>query len=716
MNFIDELSSAKKEIKGCYWKMFGIGVLFTLIMLVSCVTVVGPFIIFGPMYLGFHRAILQLVRTRKVKVSTLFSGFKDFGVAFRAGWLCGIKIFLWSLLLFVPGIIAGIRYSMTFFILADNPNITAREAINKSKNMIEGRKYEFFQNYAFYFALPYLMNFISSKLYDFGTEEIRSGIVIFSLILSGVAWIYNIFITPLFNYILPGKFYKDTFSEEFAPNTEKSSENIIKEKKPRKPLSAKSKKIIAIVAGSVCVVLLAGGIFFGVKQARKSSLVMVKVPGRDYSISRTEVTQKLYESVMGKNPSYFCRDNEDIEDYELENLKRNTKNYPVENVSWYDAIYFCNKLSAKKGLQPVYAVDGETNVRKWDYKPHNEDEIYGEITQNIFADGYRLPTVEEWQYAAKGGKNYRYSGSDDIDKVAWYEGNSNDVTHPVAQKKPNGYGLYDMSGNVWEWCWDLYDSERRYNYDYRCFRGGCYYSNVYHLGAETGSADERSDSVGFRIVRSDLKNYKKNYKKLNMVKIPGKDYSIGKTEVTQKLYESIMGENPSEFKGKDNPVENVSFFDAIYFCNKLSMMYGFECAYALNKETDVNEWEYMPNKGDEPYYESIQFFKENNGFRLPTPEEWRYAERGGQDFKYAGSDNINEVGWCGSNSKNTTHPVATKKANGYGLYDMQGNVTEWCVESKGISLKGLNWSNEQGSVSNIGQYNTIGFRLARNVE
>ena len=713
MNFIDELSSAKKEIKGCYWKMFGIGVLFTLIMLVSCVTVVGPFIIFGPMYLGFHRAILQLVRTRKVKVSTLFSGFKDFGVAFRAGWLCGIKIFLWSLLLFVPGIIAGIRYSMTFFILADNPNITAREAINKSKNMIEGRKYEFFQNYAFYFALPYLMNFISSKLYDFGTEEIRSGIVIFSLILSGVAWIYNIFITPLFNYILPGKFYKDTFSEEFAPNTEKSSENIIKEKKPRKPLSAKSKKIIAIVAGSVCVVLLAGGIFFGVKQARKSSLVMVKVPGRDYSISRTEVTQKLYESVMGKNPSYFCRDNEDIEDYELENLKRNTKNYPVENVSWYDAIYFCNKLSAKKGLQPVYAVDGETNVRKWDYKPHNEDEIYGEITQNIFADGYRLPTVEEWQYAAKGGKNYRYSGSDDIDKVAWYEGNSNDVTHPVAQKKPNGYGLYDMSGNVWEWCWDLYDSERRYNY------GGGYFDD--YDDCEVDSKHDKyafgeNDEIGFRIVRSDLKNYKKNYKKLNMVKIPGKDYSIGKTEVTQKLYESIMGENPSEFKGKDNPVENVSFFDAIYFCNKLSMMYGFECAYALNKETDVNEWEYMPNKGDEPYYESIQFFKENNGFRLPTPEEWRYAEKGGQDFKYAGSDNINEVGWCGSNSKNTTHPVATKKANGYGLYDMQGNVTEWCVESKGISLKGLNWSNEQGSVSNIGQYNTIGFRLARNVE
>ena len=709
MNFIDELSSAKQEIKGCYWKVFGIGALFALIMLLSCVTVVGPFIIFGPMFLGFHRAILELVRTRKVKVSTLFSGFKDFGVAFRAGWLWEIKIFLWSLLLFVPGIIATIRYSMTFFILADNPNITAREAINKSKNMIEGRKYEFFQNYAFYFALPYLMNFISSKLYDFGTEGSRSGIVIFSLILSGLAWIYNIFITPLYNYMLSGKFYKDTFSEEFAPNTEKSSENIIKEKKPRKPLSAKAKKIIAIVSGSVCGVLVAGGIFFGVKQVRKSSLVMVKVPGRDYSISRTEVTQKLYESVMGENPSYFCRDNEDLDEDEVKNLKRNTSNYPVENVSWYDAIYFCNKLSVKKGLQPVYAVDGETSVRKWDYEPYNDDEIYGEITQDIFADGYRLPTVEEWLYAAKGGKNYRYSGSFDIDKVAWYEGNSNDVVHPVAQKNSNGYGLYDMSGNVSEWCWDFFGNHR-----YRYYCGGSWYGYDNHCKVDNKysiNADDRNDDIGFRLVRS-------NYGSLDMVKILDKDYSIGKTEVTQKLYESIMGENPSEFKGKNNPVENVSFFDAIYFCNKLSMMYGFECVYALDEDTDINKWNYTPNKGETPYYEdNVHFNGAANGFRLPTSEEWVYAAKGGQDFKYAGSDNLEEVGWCGSNSKNTTHPVATKKANGYGLYDMSGNVGEWCIDYDGLDVKGGCWSSdEKFSVDYVGQYNVIGFRLARNAE
>lgn len=704
MNFIDELSSAKQEIKGCYWKMFGIGALFALIMLVSCVTVVGPFIIFGPMYLGFHRAILELVRTKKVKVSTLFSGFRDFGVAFRAGWLWGIKIFLWSLLLFVPGIIAGIRYSMTFFILADNPNITAREAINNSKDMIEGRKWEFFKNFVLYFGLAIFINIFSNRLYMCGIQVGLNGMVAVSYILSVVAMIWNIFVAPLWNLMLPEKFYKDTFSEEFAPATEKSSENIIKEKKPRKPLSAKAKKIIAIVSGSVCGVLLAGGIFFGVKQVRKSSLVMVKVPGKDYSISRTEVTQKLYESVMGENPSYFCRDNEGLDEYELKNLKRNTSNYPVENVSWYDAIYFCNKLSAKKGLQPVYAVNGETNVRKWDYEPHNEDEIYGDITQNIFANGYRLPTVEEWLHAAKGGEDYTYSGSDDIDKVAWYKDNCNDVTHPVAQKKSNGYGLYDMSGNVWEWCWDSFGDDDRY------YCGGGYFDDYDDCEVDSRDSDyaEFKDDRGFRLVRS-------NYGSLDMVKIPGKDYSIGKTEVTQKLYESIMGENPSEFKGKNNPVENVSFFDAIYFCNKLSMMYGLECAYALDNEIDINEWNYTPNKGDEPYYKAFQCNEDANGFRLPTPEEWRYAEKGGQDFKYAGSDNIDEVGWCGSNSKNTTHPVATKKGNGYGLYDMQGNVTEWCLESKGISLKGLNWANEQ-RVSNIGQYNIIGFRLARNVE
>ena len=226
----------------------------------------------------------------------------------------------------------------------------------------------------------------------------------------------------------------------------------------------------------------------------KIDLDMVKIPGKNFEMLRTEVTQELYESVMGENPSWFCRDNKELDKDVLKKLNKSTSDYPVEQISWYDAIYFCNKLSEKKGLCPVYAVDGETNVLKWDYNPHNEDEIDGKITQDIFADGYRLPTFDECLYAAEGGENYMYSGSDDIDKVAWYDGNSNGVTHPVAQKKSNGYGLYDMNGNVWEWCWDTYGYNDRFVY------GGSWYYYCQFRTVEL--LWWKAGSYGFRIVRT----------------------------------------------------------------------------------------------------------------------------------------------------------------------------------------------------------------------
>lgn len=210
---------------------------------------------------------------------------------------------------------------------------------------------------------------------------------------------------------------------------------------------------------------------------------MIAVPGKEFSILATEVTQELYESVMGENPSNF----------------KEEKNLPVEQVSWYDAVYFCNKLSAKCGLTPVYAVAGETNVEKWGYAPHKRNEITGTVSQKN-GNGYRLPTVEEWQYAAKGGQDYDYSGSDDLDEVGWYEDNSESKTHPVAQKNPNDYGLYDMSGNVREWCWDTdpYGCNR-------CSCGGCWYSNDYCCGVDFkgyGSGNNIGSNLGFRIFRS----------------------------------------------------------------------------------------------------------------------------------------------------------------------------------------------------------------------
>ena len=196
---------------------------------------------------------------------------------------------------------------------------------------------------------------------------------------------------------------------------------------------------------------------------------MVNISGKTYKMLSTEVTQGLYAAVMGSGPpSYFHGDN-----------------LPVEQISWVEAVTFCNALSTYVGLTPVYTINGTGN---------------NDITQDTSKSGFRLPTVEEWQYAAKGGEAYTYAGSNTLDNIAWYGLNSGNYTHPVGTKDPNGYGLYDMTGNVYEWCWDQPPAV-----GWRWFIGGYYYGNETNCKIEPDdwygmSRLDYSDKIGFRVI------------------------------------------------------------------------------------------------------------------------------------------------------------------------------------------------------------------------
>jgi formylglycine-generating enzyme required for sulfatase activity len=384
-----------------------------------------------------------------------------------------------------------------------------------------------------------------------------------------------------------------------------------------------------------------------------------------YSIGQTEVTQELWQAVMGSNPSYYSG-----------------TNLPVEQVSWNQCQAFVAKLN-----------------------------------QMLPIEGYewRLPTEAQWEYAARGGsksQGYQYSGSNTIGDVAWYQNNSSSKTHQVATKAPNELDIYDMSGNVEEWCQDHYANYSSSPQIDPCvstgtanflvnLRGG-FYSAAASLCRNTRrdcwDPDQSSMEIGLRLalVPKDEIEFYVNGVSFKMIRVTGgtfmmgasdsdneaynnerpahqvtlSSYYIGQTEVTQELWQALMGENPSYF------VDQQIFVD-----------WGMYITYTENFQRPVEQvtWD------DCQEFVDVLSLMTDKHFRLPTEAEWEFAARGGnksKGYKYAGSNNIDAVARYGGREEDWSHAVsatppdsvATKFPNELGLYDMSGNVEEWCQD------------------------------------
>jgi formylglycine-generating enzyme required for sulfatase activity len=356
---------------------------------------------------------------------------------------------------------------------------------------------------------------------------------------------------------------------------------------------------------------------------------------RGFQIGKYEVTQEQWRSLMGTDPSKFADCDE----------------CPVDSVSWNEVQSFMAKLNARN-------------------------------------DGFRysLPTEAQFEYVMRGGTTGMFAGSAaSLGELGWYKPNSGDQTHPVGQKQPNRYGIYDLHGNVQEWTQDVYAQD----YDgaptdgsartlgpepiRHVIRGGSwedlekYYRSAFRVSRPS---DDHNEYTGFRVMRMPVAGLPTNSLAFEfafvrpasfMMGSPedeadrqpregpqhqvrfARGFYMGKYEVTQEQWQSVMGANPSKFAGCPQcPVDTVSWDDIQLFLTKLNAR--------------------------------------NDGFQysLPSEAQFEFALRGGTTGAFAGE--LDDLGWYGPNSGSKTHPVGMKAANLFGIYDLHGNVQEWCQD------------------------------------
>ncbi|WP_461247551.1 formylglycine-generating enzyme family protein [Treponema sp. R6D11] len=247
--------------------------------------------------------------------------------------------------------------------------------------------------------------------------------------------------------------------------------------------------------GIVMVSIPAGTFIMGSPENepdRNSNETQHSVTLSEFKMGKYQVTQAQYQAVMGSNPSNFTS--------AVTGESGTPSKLPVESVSWYDTLVFCNKLSVMEGLSPAYSISNSTDPTVWGTVPTSSSATWDAVIIVANSTGYRLPTSEQWEYACSAETTTAFNtGATISDNTGWYASNSESKTHQVGLKSANAWGLYDMHGNLWELCWDWNSNTLRVQ------RGGSYSSSAGGLRSAycggTALPYSGNNGRGFRLVR-----------------------------------------------------------------------------------------------------------------------------------------------------------------------------------------------------------------------